>query len=168
MRLLNSRGATLIELVMAISLVAIGLATLLNIFANSAARSSDALQQQQAIIIAEGFMEEVRLQPFFDPSVDPIINPTLDPVLSVPCAGTAPALRNQFNDVCDYNVYNVLGVTRFTDLTVIAGLENYRVHITVVASAFANLTNKQAAKITVTVTTPTGLAVLLESYRSSY
>ncbi len=53
------RGFTLIELVIAIVVLAVGLAGILLVFIQTVAKSADPMLQQQALALAEGYMDEI-------------------------------------------------------------------------------------------------------------
>ncbi|WP_220808733.1 type IV pilus modification PilV family protein [Noviherbaspirillum aridicola] len=57
-------GVTLVELVISIVIIGIGVAGILQVLSLTTQRSADPLQRKQALAIAEGLMEEVRLARF--------------------------------------------------------------------------------------------------------
>ena len=67
---LHQRGVTLIELVMFIVIIGVALAGLLQVLNFAAKGSADPVRQKQALMIAEGLLEEVRLAgvTYCDPS----------------------------------------------------------------------------------------------------
>lgn len=62
--LLRQRGVTLIELIMFIVIIGAALAGLLQVLNFTTKNSADPLRQKQALMIAEGLLEEVRLSAF--------------------------------------------------------------------------------------------------------
>lgn len=54
------RGFTLIELIITIVVLSAGLSGILLVYSNTVLRSADPLLQQQALAIAEGYMEEIQ------------------------------------------------------------------------------------------------------------
>jgi len=162
-------GMSLIELVIAITLMGSGLAALMNVYGLSlSGNTSNSLMQQQSLFIAESMMEEIYLHDFYDPTVNPKTNLGLPAGTSVPCAGPNETDRTQFDDVCDYDGFTETGITSFHTGNSVAGLNLYAVSVAVVGQAFAGLTADQAVRITVTVTDPAGQNLVLQSYRSAY
>lgn len=110
-------GATLIELIVSIVIVATAVGAVLNVLSSNLGRSADAFITVQAGAIAEAYLEEIRLRPFTDPDgVDGETN------------------RIDFDDLDDYNGLVDNGARDQFD-NPIAGLNNYSVNVTVVASA---------------------------------
>lgn len=60
----RQRGVTMIELVMFIVIIGVALAGLLQVLNFTTKTSADPLRQKQALMIAEGLLEEVRLSAF--------------------------------------------------------------------------------------------------------
>lgn len=60
----RQRGVTMIELVMFIVIIGVALAGLLQVLNFTTRTSADPLRQKQALMIAEGLLEEVRLSAF--------------------------------------------------------------------------------------------------------
>ncbi len=82
----RERGATLIELIISIVVIAIAASAVLGVLSSSVGRSADAMVMSQAVAIAEAYLEEISLKSFVDPDgVD------------------GEALRTDFDDVDDYN-----------------------------------------------------------------
>jgi MSHA pilin protein MshD len=69
-KLRRQRGLTLIELILFIVIVGVALAAVLGVLNMTTKNSADPLRRKQALMIAEGLMEEVRLAKFSfcDPS----------------------------------------------------------------------------------------------------
>ena len=84
-------GMTLIELVVAIVILAVGVAGVMAVFSTTVRGSSDPLVRKQMLAIAEQMMEEITLQPFA---------PT--PPAHVNTPGVCPS-RASFNDILDYH-----------------------------------------------------------------
>jgi MSHA pilin protein MshD len=141
------RGFTLAELVLLITVLAIGLAGIVSVYTTIVAGSADPLVRKQAIAIAESMMDEIMLQAYTDP-------------------GTPPgASRSTFDSVTDYVGYNTTGVQDLTGGAV-PGLGSYNVAVTVGAEGPINGANP-ARLIGVTVTGP-GVSFTLQSYKVSY
>jgi MSHA pilin protein MshD len=108
---------TLVELVIAIVIVAIAASAVLGVLSSSVGRSADAMIVSQAVAIAESYLEEITLKPFVDPDgID------------------GEAARINFDDVDDYDGLTDAGAyDQFGNP--IAGLGGYTVNVGVVASA---------------------------------
>lgn len=72
MSIKRQRGVTLIELILFIMIVGIALAAIMGVMSVTTSRSADTLRSKQALMIAEGLLEEVQLARFTkcDPSGD--------------------------------------------------------------------------------------------------
>src|SRR5258706_13314579 len=79
-------GGPLIELVVAITVIGLAVSAVRAAMSAITSRSADAMVQQQALVIAEAYLEEVLQRPVVDPD------------------GVEPeAARGSFDDVDDYN-----------------------------------------------------------------
>jgi MSHA pilin protein MshD len=144
------RGVTLVELTVAITIVAIAGAAVLGALSFITSRGADTMVSQQAVAIADAYLEEILLQPVAAPSGVP-----------------TPTLRANFNDVDEYNFVDY-GAYDQTG-TALAGLSAYTVRVAVVqTSALSGITAANARRIDVTVTGPGGVSVLLSGYRTNY
>lgn len=101
----NQQGMTLIELVIAIVIISISIAGVMQVYSEAIRGSTDPLIRQQAVAIAEAYLEEILLQPFCDSSQN--CQPGNAPGTAA-CAvcPNAEAQRNLFDNVCDYNGLN--------------------------------------------------------------
>ena len=98
-RLRETSGVTLIELIIAITIVGIAVTgTLLSI--NKSVRSSaDPLVVQQGLIVAEAYLEEILLNDYYDPDLGAV-------------GGVCPAKeasRDLYDNVCDYDSLTDVG-----------------------------------------------------------
>jgi MSHA pilin protein MshD len=147
-----SRGFTLIELIVAITIVAICAGTILGVMAAVASRSADAMLQQQAIAIAQAYLDEIEQRWVVDPN------------------GTPPdcTSRGCWDLVSQYNGLNDVGAQdQFGNA--IAALAAYTVSVNVAQStALPGITGANALRIDVTVTTPPNVTVTLSGYRTNY
>lgn len=113
----GQRGATLIELIISIVIVATAVGAVLNVLSSNLGRSADAFITVQAGAVAEAYLEEIRLRPFTDPDgIDGETN------------------RIDFDDLDDYDGLVDNGARDQFD-NPIAGLDRYTVTVAVVASA---------------------------------
>jgi len=148
-----SHGFTLIEMVIAITVFAAGVSGILFSFTQNIGASADPMIRQQAIIIAQSYLEEAMLKPYNDPDGEG--------------GGCEEGIGNRvmFDDVNDYGCINDMGAedqfgNSFT------GLGNYNVVMTV-ASENIGAAPVTALRIDVAVTNG-NLTVNLTGYRTPY
>lgn len=104
----RQRGLTLIELLMFIVIVGIALAGILAVLRFTTAQSADPVRRKQALMIAEGLLEEVELArfTFCDPSSPDADSATSAASCAVPeqfgQAGAEPAGPRPYDNVNDY------------------------------------------------------------------
>jgi MSHA pilin protein MshD len=152
----NSRGFTLIEMVIAIVVLAAAVSGILFSFTQNIGRSADPMIQQQAIIIAQAYLEEAVLKPYDDP----------DGGETGSCEEGA---RIQYDDVADYDcISDTAGaIDQFGGS--LPGLSNY--NITVDVSTVNIGTPAVAARridVTVTHDSSPGINLVLTAFRTSY
>lgn len=158
------RGATLVELVVSIAIIGIAVAGVLQVMALTTMHSADPMVREQAQLIAEAYMEEIILKKFVDPTVGTV-------------CPAAPALRTNYDNVCDYNGLNNVGARNQFD-TAIVGLEAYTVTVTVTSAGVTldSISNAlpfspgliRVLRVLVTVTGPGGTSIPLTGYRTDY
>jgi MSHA pilin protein MshD len=179
-------GLTLIELVMFMVIVGIAVASVLQVLAMSARSSPDPMRRKQALAIAEGMMEEVRLARFtFCDASDPKAE---DPNVASPADCTAgsqevigPEAGNArpFDNVNDYIKTDGSAISYVTDATGNAFPVGYAATVAIAADqplgpAGAQITssatpaNMKVLRITVTVTYDNTNSVVLDGYRTRY
>ncbi|WP_181358887.1 type II secretion system protein [Pseudothauera lacus] len=113
------RGFTLIELIVVIVVLSAGLVGILAAFNNTVSRSADPMLQQQAIALAEGYLEEI---------------------MGMRCPGVSAGgtARGEWAFVADYD-----GVDDQPPVDVsgaeLAGLSGYRVQVTVAGDTLAGV-----------------------------
>lgn len=143
-------GVTLVELVVAIAIVAIAATTVLGAMSAITGRSADAMVQQQAVAIAQAYLEEILQRPVADPD------------------GTEPeAGRGSFDDVGDYAGLADSGAhDQFGNA--VTGLSDYQVSVAVAQSAaLTGIAAGSARRVDVTVTNG-AVSVTLSGYRTAY
>jgi MSHA pilin protein MshD len=149
-RALRERGVTLIEVVVAIVIVAIAAIAILAAMGSITMRGAETTVRQQAVAVAEAYLEEILLQPVASPG------------------GAAPTSRANFNDEDEYNGLNDVGA-RDQFGNAIAYLTGYTVSVAVTqTTALTGIAAAQARQINVTVTDPNGVTVLLTGYRANF
>ena len=156
-------GFTIVEMILAITIVGVALAGIATVFLTTTRHSADPAVQQQAQFIAEAYLEEILRQKFFDPDEDK--------VCPNPEAG-----RQSFDNVCDYrNIANQAPANAFG--TAIPALGNYSVTVTVTSdgtvslNALSNNTGTglyRVVRVDVTVTGPNNTSITLSGYRTNY
>jgi len=164
----RQRGATLVELVMFIVIVSVGAAGILAVMSSITQHSADPMLRQQAVLIAESYLEEILLKPFLDPS---------PPGAAAVCP-PKELTRAAYDNICDYNgladdngAVDQLG-------NAIAGLSAYNVSVQVIGTAgdttALHTTDNIGAlrvlrvEITVTHVNQPDLIARLTGYRTNY
>jgi MSHA pilin protein MshD len=146
----RERGVTLIEVVLAIVIVAIAATAIMGAMARITLRGAETAVRQQAVAVAEAYLEEILLQPVASPG------------------GAAPSGRANYNDEDEYNNLNDTGAQdQFGNA--IPYLTGYNVSVAVTqTTALTGIAAAQARQINVTVTDPNGVTVLLTGYRANF
>lgn len=192
--MMRQRGISLIELIMFIVIVSVALAGILLVMNTVTRGSADPLIHKQALAIAESMLEEVELMPFTfcdpDDGAASTANAigdcgTITPVFGVENVGVENDVSRYdgtfpFDNVSDYNSFdsNADGGVRditFTRINDLAGNAiPYRVQVTVqgnaipVVGAAAAIPATEALRITVTVTGPDNVDVVVDGIRTRY
>ena len=145
----RSAGFTLIEIITTIVVLSVAATAIMSMFSNTIRSSANPMIQQQAISIAEAYMEEILLKSFNDP----------DGVDTGESRGT-------FDDVDDYDVLNNDAIEDQNGVT-ITELSDYRVSVTVTNNATLNaITDAKRVRISVshTVLDP----IVIHGFRTNY
>lgn len=184
----RSRGISLVELVVFISIIAVGVAGILKVMDYMTRASADPLVQKQALAIAEAYLEEVLAMPFTycDPddlhaataqsaALDPPAPPTDTTLCATTLEGIGPEGETRagalpFDNVSDYHGFS--GIPANVDGTAITGLGAYQAAITVTPQILTNGANPvplaASLRVTVTVIGPNATVVVLDGYRTRY
>ena len=178
---MRCRGFTLIELVLAIVIIGIGIASFAQLINTSTRNSVDPMVRQQAHAIARSYLEEISLKPFCDPDVtndcptDCNSGSTCSSAACTENTGGAET-RATFDDVCDYDLPAISNAA-VTDQTgsPIGSLSDYRVTVDILDDAGGDLnalsgTGRESLRIDVTVThlNNANVDVTLTGYRANY
>ncbi len=157
-RLIKQQGFTLLEVLVTIVVIAITATTLLGVYSSVVGRSSDPIIEQQAIAIAEAYLEEIQLQSFEDPEGGETNG------------SEEGANRAQFDDVQDYNDASVDGAVEDQNGTAITQLAAYTVTVTVGFEALDSITqaSSNALRIDVSVDHPAIDPITLSGFRTNY
>lgn len=175
------RGLSLIELILFIVVVSAALAGVLRVFIQAGSASADPQAQRQAVAIAESLLQEVQLMPltFCDPDDANVETATSAAVGAAGCASLVEAIgpeagetrfaSPQFDNVNDYNGYAMTNGIKDISNTAVAGLETYSASVSVAAASLGSIPAAgDALLITVTVSAPHGVQVVLAGYRTRY
>ncbi|HET9446462.1 MAG TPA: prepilin-type N-terminal cleavage/methylation domain-containing protein [Steroidobacteraceae bacterium] len=145
----RSRGATLVELIVAIVVVAIAVTSVLGLLAEISTRSAGAMMATQAESVASAYLDEALSKAFADPD------------------GVAEAGRQNFDDVNDYNFID--NGARDTQGNALVGFGQYQVQVNTAPQLLGVAPDATpAVRVTVTVTDPSGAATRLEGFRTNY
>ncbi len=172
-----TRGLTLPELLLAIVVLAVGLAGVLAAFGPGGRASADPLLQRQALAVAESLLDEVLLMPFsFCDADDSAVETATSPA---GCSGGAEALGPEagegrfappsFDHVNDYHGLAMNGIVDIAN-TAVAGLAGYSAAVAVEAAALHDIGagSGDALRITVTVSGPHGTEAVLQGWRTRH
>jgi len=146
----TTRGVTLIELVFSIVIIAISVAAILGVLSMLATGSAEAMIRNQAVAIATAYLEEVTLKPYVDPdgTTGEIVRAAMDDV-------------NDYNGLIDIGARDQLG-------TIITGLEQYTIRVTVGAGTLPSIAAASVRRIDVNVQHPSaGVNMTLSGYRTA-
>jgi MSHA pilin protein MshD len=138
-------GVTLVELVVAIVVVAIAAASVLGVLTINATRSADAMLRNQSMAIASSYLEEI-LGRAFDHTA-------------------GPATRPDYDDARDYDGLVDNGVIDQNG-NAVAGLDQYQVTVTVVQdNSLPSVAAGDTLRVDVAVRDPGGNTVRLSGYK---
>ena len=129
----RQRGTTLVEMVVSIVILSVASTGILMVIAQSARYSSDPMVREQAVAIAQAYMEEILLQPSSDPD-----------------GASGESNRALFDDIWDYNGLNDSGGAVDQNGNPIAGLEGFNVQVALSNSGIS-FGGTAATRIRVTV-----------------
>lgn len=157
-------GASLVELILSITIVSIALVGLMLAIPMTTGHGGDPMVRQQAIAIAEAYMEEILLQPYDEW----VASGSAD--VGGPEAGET---RATYDDINDYDAITNAKV-QYRGSGELEELLNYRVSVTVddsydsLGPATQTIAGNDAKQVTVTVTHDSGDSVVLRAYRTRY
>lgn len=134
-------GFTLIELIVVIVVLSAGLVGILAAFNNTVSRSADPMLQQQAIALAEGYMEEIM-------------------GMRCPREPPLPSRRGQWQHALDYDGVDDQPPKDVTGAA-LTDLDGYRVQVTVVTDTLAGV---PGCRITVVVASGDGARAELAGF----
>jgi len=145
----RAHGATLVELVISITVVAIAAIALLGAMAAIASSSAEAMIRSQAQAIAAAYLDEVTSKSFVDPD------------------GINETGRANFDDVLDYNGLSDNGAhDQFGNPC--PGLDKYQVNVSVSAGVLGGLPGADVRRVDVVVQHSSGIIATATGYRTRY
>jgi MSHA pilin protein MshD len=147
---------TLVEVIVTVVVLAVAATALISVYTSMVRGSADPVIQQQAITVAEAYMEEILRKAYKDPR---------DPIVAETGSAEAGEDRDSFNDVQDYNFLPANQDVRDQNNNPITALAAYTVTVNVQA---ATLSGIAAMQIDVTVTHPVTGSILLSAFRTQY
>lgn len=148
------RGFTFVELVISLVVIGVAIVGVLLVYTQVVASSADPLIRQQALAIAEAYLEEVVSRHYDDPEGGETFG------------AEGGETRPNFDDVWDYNGISDNPPTRPDGSTLGAALDGYTV--TVAVTDGSGVLGTTAARIDVTVTHTSGESISLWSFRTDY
>lgn len=143
-RRLHERGATLVELIIALVVIAIAVTAVLGLLSSLTLRSSGAMSATQSASIASAYLEEATSKAYL--------------------ADGPEVGRQNFDDVMDYN-FTDNGVRDATG-TPVPGLGAYTVQVSAAPAALGAVPD--AIRVDVRVTAPNGRITVLSGFRTNY
>jgi MSHA pilin protein MshD len=184
-----SKGFTLIELVVFISIMTIALTGVISALSYTHVHSPNPAVQKQALEIAESLMEEIQQLPFTycDPNdahaqtASSFTDCASDSQQSL--AGPTPASESRYNqsnpldNVADYGNFSMpgagcQGICPAGDATPITGLNGYQVKVALASmggsAAFPGVPADAVVEVKVEVAGPANTRVVLKGYRVRY
>ncbi|MGC8120926.1 type IV pilus modification PilV family protein [Marinobacter sp. VGCF2001] len=162
------RGATLVELVMAIVIISVAIAGVVGAFSLIAGRSADPLNQTRAVALAQRYMDEILARPFDESALAGQRYPggcrkTITPGRD----------REEYEDVDDYNAIDNEVPSRYWTASddPESGYNQFRVSVDVdcVANPVAELkADVEAKRVRINVTDPSGNNYVFAAYRVNF
>jgi MSHA pilin protein MshD len=178
----RQRGFSLLEAVIFIVVLGIGIAGMAVLYNQLTLASVDPLIRKQALAIASSLMEEIQLRPFTycDPD-DPLVFTETVPTgcssagnresaVIGPEAGETRYANPLYDNVSDYNGFSMAGILDVNGNPVV-GLGGYSASVSIqnAGGDFPSAIPADAAlRITVTVSGPANVSVVLQGYRLRY
>jgi len=175
----NYKGFTLIELIVGILIFAIAMSMMLTLIYPQAKRSIDPIFQMRATELANTLMNEIQGKAFDENSNPSLgLSPCDMGVIVVACStnlNAEEASRDLWDDVDDYNGFDIDGASLFTGSQYSQDYANFLLNITVIYDGNydgidngSDLSQRGAKLITVEVTTPNNDTIAFAGYRSNY
>jgi MSHA pilin protein MshD len=174
----RQRGFSLIEVIVFIVVLGIGIAAVAVIYNQITVASVDPLVRKQTVAIANSLMEEIQLRPFTycdpdDAAVFTAANPAGCGVQEGIGAegGETRYGAPRYDNVSDYHGFSMPGSIQDFSNATINGLAGYSAQVSIANGGTdfpAAVPAAEALRITVTVTGPANVRVVLQGYRLRY
>jgi MSHA pilin protein MshD len=188
--MMRQRGISLVELIMFIVIVSVALAGILLVMDTVTRSSADPLIHKQSLAIAESLLEEVELMPFTfcDPDDLNAASAVSATVGAGGCNSTVEAMGPEaafaeqsatetrystttpFDNVNDYHGFGMAAGSILDVTGTNTGVAGYTAGVAVAPVDFGGITvaSGDALQITVTVTGPDDVAVVVDGIRTRY
>ncbi len=142
----RSRGVTLIELIVAITVLGIATVSILGVLSTLSMRSAETLTRAQAVAIAAAYLNETLAKSY---------------------GSSGATQRSLFSAVGDYNGLNDNGAHDQRG-NAVSGLGQFQVSVSVGPGTLGTVPAAAVRRIDVTVSHPSGVAVSVSGYRTLY
>ena len=149
----DCKGFTLLEILVTIVVLGIAATAILGVFTSTIRGSADPLLQQQAVAIAEAYLEEIQLKAFTDPTGD-----------------ETGESRANFDDIDDYDGLIDAGARDQND-NPIAALASFNVQVSVQGRSITgsdSVPASDALRIDVTVDHPAIDPIVISGFRTNF
>ena len=145
----GQRGFTWVEVIIAIAIIAVAVGGVMLVFVVALTHSADPQQQQQAVAVAEGYLDEILSRRYEDPDG----------------VAAREANRGLYDDVDDYD--DIDEAPRDQEGATLAGLGDYRVQVDVSAPDTLGPVGQTvtAKRIDVTVSRPPQVRTTISAYK---
>jgi len=159
----NERGVTLIEVLVAVLIVSVAVAAILNLLRVAVGNSGDPLIRRQSLAISQALIQEIDTMPFS--ATDPRTGAAEG--MGPEAGESRGSATTPFDDPRDYAGYSESGIVTPSG-TAVAGLSQYSASVAVAQQAMGNVPATSGVLVTVTVTGANGESFNLYSFRAMY
>lgn len=142
----HSRGFTFVELIISVVVIGVAVTGVLLVYSTTVASSADPMIRQQALAIAQAYLDEAISKSYDDPD-----------------GADGEGARANFDDVDDYDVLDNVAASLPDGSSV--GLDAYIVTVDVTNTVLNGVNMK---RVEVEVAGPAGIGITLASHRAQY
>jgi MSHA pilin protein MshD len=165
----SQAGFLLLEMLFAIVFTSSALIGVVMLFNQVMQHSAEPILHNQALAVARSYLSEVLAQPFCDP------DDTSQPISCSDVCSAPEASRDLFDNVCDYNALNDVGV-RDRNNSLVSGMDHFTVDISVTNSPTDTLGGASPipggdilrVDVSVTYSTSITFSINMSGYRTAY